>query len=256
MTSSNENKLGVVIPTYKESESIASLIEAILKAEPSARIVVVDDSPNLDTVEAVNRLGLPQARITHREGKGGRGSAVIEGIRQLLGAGCEKILEMDADFSHPPGQIPELLSQARSRELDLLIASRYILGSRILNWPLSRHIFSGASNRLARAVLRIPVADYTNGYRLYSRRAAQIIVDTCGKLGKGFIALSEILVNLYYRGCRIGETPTVFTNRVRGESSLNWAEIRNAIIGLYRISFLVRQLKREQKKNVRLEAGR
>lgn len=238
--------VGVVIPAYKEADNIGNLIREILTFVPEARVAVVDDSPDLDTKDAVERLGLPRVGVTHRGTKGGRGSAVLEGIRQLVEQGCWQILEMDADFSHPPSQIPELLREALERGLDLLVASRYLPKSEIHNWPLSRRAFSKCSNLLARAVLGVPIADYTNGYRVYSLPAARLIGETCGKRGKGFIALSEILVNLHYRGLRVGEVPTVFVNRLRGESSVNFEEIKNAATGLVDIYFLKRRLLRKK----------
>ncbi len=245
-SSSPTNLVGVVIPSYKEADNIGRLIREILTFVPEARIAVVDDSPDLATKDAVERLGLARVTVTHRGAKGGRGSAVLEGIRQLLDQGCSQILEMDADFSHPPSQIPDLLREAGERRFDLLVASRYLPQSEIRNWPLSRRTFSKCSNLLARAVLGVPLADYTNGYRVYSLRAARLIVETCGKEGKGFIALSEILVNLHYRGFRVGEVPTVFVNRMRGESSVNFQEIKNALTGLLNIYFLRRRLLREK----------
>lgn len=247
---SREPKVGIVIPAFREAEGIGALLTEVRKCVPDVEIVVVDDSPDEDTVAAVRSCGFSNVTVTHRKVKGGRGSAVLAGMRQLLDAGCEQIVEMDADFSHPPGQIPALLMQARADKLDLLIASRYAAGSQILNWPLSRRIFSAASNHLARRVLRIPVHDYTNGFRVYSRAAAELIVEECGRMGKGFIALSEILVNLHSRHFTIGETATVFPNRVRGESSLNTAEISSALVGLFRIWLLQRRLRA---RNVRVE---
>lgn len=238
--------LGIVIPAYNEADNIGRLVREILTFAPRARVVVVDDSPDLSTHDAVRALALPQVSVTHRNAKGGRGSAVLEGIRQLLDRGCAPILEMDADFSHPPSQIPDLLREGEERQLDLLVASRYLPGSEIRDWPLSRRWFSRSSNTLARAVLAVPIADYTNGFRLYSLRAARIIRDTCGKEGKGFISLSEILVNLHYRQLRIGETPTIFVNRARGESSVNFEEIKNALTGLAKIWWLKRKLLREK----------
>ena len=137
-----------------------------------------------------------------------------------------------------------MIKQAEEEKLDLLIASRYLRESKILNWPLSRRIFSKCANFLARIVLQVPVHDYTNGFRLYSKSAAVELVQTCGKLGSGFIALSEILVNLYYRKYAIREVSTIFVNRIRGESSLSRKEIWNALMGLKRIYQLKRQLSR------------
>lgn len=239
--------VGVVIPAYNESENIAALVGAVIHELPDARVVVVDDSADDKTAQAVASVQLPNISIIHRQKKDGRGSAVIEGIRQCLAAGCETIIEMDADFSHPPEQLPALVRGLHDRGLDMLVASRYIAGSEIKNWPLSRRIFSRTANLVAKTLLRVPVADYTNGYRAYSRRAAEVIAAHCGKLGKGFIPLSEILTNVYYRGLTVGETPTHFVNRVRGESSLNGTEIKNALVGVFKIYGLKRRLlKRER----------
>jgi dolichol-phosphate mannosyltransferase len=238
--------VGVVVPAYKEADNIAKLVHEILRFAPHARVVVVDDSPDLATKQVVEALGLPNVTVTHRDAKGGRGSAVIEGIRQLVASGCTQIVEMDADFSHPPSQIPELLREAPARGLDMLIGSRYLPRSEIVNWPLSRRVFSKCSNLLARVVLGVPITDYTNGYRVYSLPAAKLVAETCGQKGKGFISLSEILVNLHYRGFRVGEVPTTFVNRLRGESSVNFEEIKNALTGLFDIFFLKRRLRRQR----------
>jgi dolichol-phosphate mannosyltransferase len=241
-------KIGIVIPSYNEAESIGPLILKIREVIPEAEVMVVDDSVDLKTVDAVAALKLSGVTSKHRDQKGGRGSAILLGISLLLEAGCDAIVEMDADFSHPPEQLSEILAKAKSENLDLLIASRYLAASRIVNWPLSRRVFSKASNLLARTLLGVPVHDYTNGYRCYSRRAAELISQTCGKYGKGFISLSEILVNVYYTKkapMKIGEIPTRFVNRVRGESSVDHREIKNALIGLMKIYGLKRQLLRE-----------
>ncbi len=242
-----ESQLGIVIPTYLEGKNITKLISAILAVEPTCSIVIVDDSPDNETVDAVRLLNLSQVKAIHRKEKGGRGSAVIEGIGFLLSTGSQWIIEMDADFSHPPSQLPSLLEAAKSRKLDLLIASRYLPLSKIENWPLSRRIFSKLSNFLARTLLQVPVSDYTNGYRVYSKTGATLVVETCGRLGKGFISLSEILVNIYYRGLRVGEVPTIFTNRIRGQSSLNAKEITNAFLGLFKIMKLKLKLNEKQR---------
>jgi len=243
-------KVGVVIPSYNEHECIAQLVGEIKKFVPDVEVVVVDDSPNEMTADALKPLLNDSTYLIRRKAKGGRGTAVIDGMKFLIGRGAETVVEMDADFSHPPAQIPELVKKASEDQLDLLIASRYLATSQIKNWPVSRHVFSFCSNKLARAVLSVPICDYTNGFRVYSRRAASLIGDTCGRLGTGFIALSEILVNLYYRGYRVGEVPTVFVNRVRGESSLNSGEIRNALRGLVRIHGLKKELLRRTRESV------
>ncbi len=236
--------IGVVVPAFKEHESIVDLVSSVRKSVTDALIVVVDDSPDDKTVEALRTIRGPSLHVIHRTVKGGRGSAVIEGLRYLRSRNVDWAVEMDADFSHPPGQLPQLIEDAKSRKLDLLIASRYLPESQILNWPLTRRAFSLASNQLARFLLNVPISDYTNGYRVYSAKSIDVIVNECGRLGTGFIALSEILVNVYYRGLRVGEIPTKFVNRVRGESSVDSGEIKNALTGLIKIRSLKNRLQR------------
>jgi dolichol-phosphate mannosyltransferase len=236
--------IGVVLPCYNEAENIAALVAAIRGALPEAMIVIVDDSPNLATVRAVDPLRGPAVRVIHRGAKGGRGSAVFEGMRELLGAGCDAIVEMDADFSHAPAQLPELAAALAGA--DMVVGSRYVSGGRIVNWPLPRRIFSRLANALARALFAVPVRDYTGGYRAYSRRAAELVAATCGKAGNGFIPLSEVAVTVHYNGLRIAEVPTTFVNRTRGKSSFSAAEVLEAARGLGRIWALKRRLTRRR----------
>lgn len=237
--------IGVVIPAYNEGENIVALVQAVRNAMPAATIVVVDDSPNDITVQVLRTAAISSLSCIHRTTKGGRGSAVIEGVAYLRGKGCDVVVEMDADFSHPPTQIPALIDHLAKHRLDLVIAARYLPESAIKNWPLSRRIFSKCSNWLTRYLLEVPVSDYTNGFRVYSARACDIITAECGRRGTGFIPLSEILVSIYYRGLSVGEVPTVFVNRVRGESSLNMKEIKNALIGLRKIYQLKKELQKQ-----------
>lgn len=230
--------LGIVIPAYNEKESISQLIVTLLEINLINSIVIVDDSPTDDTAKIVRSFENRGVTLIRRTHKGGRGSAVIEGLRFLTKETSNSIfLEMDADFSHPPAQIPEIAQELVNRNLDTLIASRYLPESQILNWPMSRRIFSKMANFLARIFLNVGITDYTNGYRCYSRRAAELIAAEAGQYGKGFIALSEILVRLKLAHHSIGEVPTKFVNRVRGESSVGWSEISQSLTGLFKITW-------------------
>jgi dolichol-phosphate mannosyltransferase len=244
-------RTGVVVPAYNEAANISALLEAIRVAVPDSLIVVVDDSPDHATVDAVNSAELKDVTVVHRAAKGGRGSAVIEGLRILLREGCERIVEMDADFSHDPSEMPAMLSALDARQLSMVIGSRYLPASRIERWPLSRRLFSRAANIVAATLLRVPIHDYTNGFRVYTLPAARIVAETCGQIGSGFIPLSETLVNLWHRGYAIGEVPSVFVNRARGESSINARELSNAVIGIVKIFFLGRRLMKRQRTEVR-----
>ena len=237
-------KIGIIIPSFNEENSLPDLIREIEAQNTGADICVVDDSPRDAGVLAAKALGFKNLTVIRRGVKGGRGSAILEGIRHFLKSPYDIILEMDADFSHPPSQLAGLIRESREGEIDLLIASRYLKGSAIRNWPLLRRVFSRAANILAGFLLGVPVKDYTNGFRVYSRRAAEVVAATCGNSGKGFIMLSEILVNLYYRNYRVAEVPTVFTNRARGESSVDCREILGAFSGLLKVWGFKRRIKK------------
>jgi dolichol-phosphate mannosyltransferase len=248
---------GVVVPCYREAETIGRLVDALQRLPTCARIVIVDDSPDDQTERAVSRYLRGEAgpvsavgpsspavgRVTyiHRTRKDGRGSAVLAGLEVLAtDETLTAFIEMDADYSHDPAEIAGLV--ATLGRADMVIASRYLPASEIVGWPIGRHVFSAASNRLARRVLGIPLADYTNGFRCYCRRAADIVRRECGHAGRGFISLSETLVNLHCRGLRIVEVPTRFVNRQRGESSLSRREVMSAAIGLVQVARLKRRL--------------
>ena len=116
-----------------------------------------------------------------------------------------------------------------------LISSRYLKDSRIVNWGLQRRVFSSLANKLAKFVLKIPITDYTNGFRIYSKNSIKHIVENCGNIGGGFIILSEILVELYFNNFKIKEVHSTFKNRIRGESSDNLGLIMESFFGLFKV---------------------
>ena len=178
-------------------------------------------------------------KYIYRGKKLGRGSAVLLGMEYALREKKNKIIiEMDADFSHNPTEIKKNIDFFYKKKLNFLIASRYLKKSKILNWPISRHLLSKFSNILARFLLKVPINDYTNGFRFYDRNAALHIIKKCKKSkSSGFILLSEIALELYQNNFKIGETPTVFLNRTRGESKVNFNEIINSFFGLWKLYF-------------------
>ena len=150
---------------------------------------------------------------------------------------------MDADFSHRPSELKKNIKLFKKKNYDLLISSRYLKKSKIINWPISRKIFSKLSNILAQLVLKVNVSDYTNGFRIYSSNAVNIILKKCGKIGDGFIILSEFLLALNINKLRIGETNTIFVNRIRGESSVNFKLIVNSFVGLIKLFIIKKRYK-------------
>jgi dolichol-phosphate mannosyltransferase len=167
----------------------------------------------------------------------GRGNAIIRGVKILMKKNVDIIIEMDADFSHNPKEIRKNLELFKNKKIDLLISSRYLSKSKIINWPLKRKIFSRCANWLARILLNIQITDFTNGFRIYSKNTFKIITKNCGKIGDGFIVLSEIVYEIHRNNLKILETPTKFKNRIRGESSVNTKLIFDSLIGLINLYY-------------------
>lgn len=233
-------KIGVVIPSYNEAATLPGLLRELAELGTGAELCVVDDSPG-EEAAALAELKLPGLTVIRRGGKGGRGSAVLEGLRYFLKGPCDYFVEMDADGSHPAARLPGLLKEAAGKKADLLIASRYLDGSSVGGRPLPRRLLSRAANWLAGLLLGVPVRDYTSGYRVYSRRAAEAAAG-CGSCGSGFIVLAETLVAVYYRGYAVAEAPVAFTEREKGESSVDHKEVLGAFAGLLKVWALKRRL--------------
>ena len=142
---------------------------------------------------------------------------------------------MDADMSHNPFELKRNISYFYKNSLDLLIGSRYLKHSKILNWPYSRRVLSKFSNMLAKILLGVPVNDYTNGFRFYSKPATKMIISKCNKTSGGFIILSEIILLLWSNGFKITEIKSIFKDRTRGESSVNFKLIIESLIGLFKL---------------------
>lgn len=234
--------INIIIPTFNEDENIISLLKDIKKNIPTASISIVDDSKNNNMKKILKKNNFDKKiKYFHRINSRGRGSAVLYGFKQLLKKKSNQIfIEMDADFSHKPSELKKNIRLFKKKKFDLLIASRYLPKSRIVNWPLSRKIFSKLSNILAKAILNIDVKDYTNGFRIYSKKATYLITKKCGKIGDGFIVLSEILLVLNINKLKIHEVSTVFVNRKRGESSVNLRLVLQSFIGLIKL-FLIKK---------------
>ena len=223
-------EIAIIIPAYNEHKNIQKLIKQIRSYIKTPNIVLVDDSSTFKTSNIILKKKI-KVKYYHRKKKAGRGSAVIFGIKKIItNKKIKAFIEMDADFSHSTKEIKRNLNYFFSNNLDMLIASRYLKKSKIINWPLSRRVLSYLANKLARLLLSISVSDYTNGFRIYSRSSAKVIIKKCGKIGDGFIILSEILQEINNKNLKIGEIDSIFINRLRGESSVS---INSFIISLF-----------------------
>tara|TARA_B100000787_G_C16146643_1_gene274565 strand:- start:221 stop:949 length:729 start_codon:yes stop_codon:yes gene_type:complete len=230
------SKINIIIPTYNEDENILALIKEIRKYVPDGKICIVDDS-KIDTINKIlKKNNIRNIIYFHRKNKKGRGSAVIFGFKKLFNKDNNQIfIEMDADFSHRPSELKRNIKLFKKNKSDLLISSRYLKNSKILNWSISRKILSKFSNILAKFILKINITDYTNGFRIYSNNSINLIIKKCGNIGDGFIVLSEILTVIHINNLRINETHSIFLNRVRGESSVNIKLILQSLMGLLKL---------------------
>ena len=238
-------EINIIIPTYNEENNIVKLLKEINKRLSNAKITIVDDS-KINKIEKIlkkEKLG-KNIKYIHRKNSRGRGSAVLFGFKKRLKKNTKQIfIEMDADFSHNPSELKKNIRLFKNKKSDLLIASRYLPQSKIFHWSISRRIFSKSSNILARIILNINITDYTNGFRIYSKEATKLIVKKCGKIGDGFIVLSEILLILNINKFKINEVSSIFVNRVRGESSVNLKLIIQSLLGLIKLFFIKRNYK-------------
>ncbi len=229
--------IGIIIPTFNEKENIIKLSKELLKLYPYSKIFIVDDTKIYNLKKNFKKI--KNVKYIYRKNKKGRGSAVLDGLRVALKNKKIKIfVEMDADFSHRPQELKKNLNKFQKNKLDLLISSRYLKSSKIYNWSLQRRIFSHLANRLAKLLLNVGVSDYTNGYRIYSKKSVKLITKFCGNIGDGFIVLSEILLQIKLNNLKIDETSSIFVNRKRGESSVNLNLVIQSFFGLLKLFIL------------------
>jgi glycosyltransferase involved in cell wall biosynthesis len=225
----------VIVPTYNEAENIRLLVADILSLPEPVDLVVVDDNSPDGTGQIADDLATLHAsvRVVHRPGKQGLGTAYKAGFRYGLERGYDRILTMDADFSHPPGDIPAMIALSRT-EADLVIGSRYVRGGGTHGCTLPRKMLSWGANAFAKTVLGLQAMDCTAGYRCYRRQVLESIkLDAI--LSNGYSFLIEMLYRCQRRGWRVGEVPILFENRRRGASKISRQEILRAMQTVLRL---------------------
>ena len=219
----------IIIPTYNERENLVDLVEAILALhlDPPTWVIVVDDHSPDGTGELADALAVqhPEVQVLHRAGKLGLGTAYTAGFRKALALGAERILTMDADFSHSPAYIPALI--VSSQHNGLSIGSRYVPGGGVQNWGVERQLLSWGANTLARLLLGLKAHDCTAGYRCY-RREVLVTFDFDTIFADGYSYLIELLYRCQQQGFDVGEVPIIFADRRRGASKISKQEIFKA----------------------------
>ena len=219
----------VILPTYNEAENLERLVAAIRERLPEvSRVLVVDDNSPDGTGEIADRLAAehPNVEVLHRARKQGLGPAYIAGFGQALAGGAELIVEMDADFSHDPAYLPQLLRAAE--DADLVIGSRYVPGGGVTEWgPLRRFISRGGS-AYARTALGLDVRDLTGGFKVIRREVLETIdLDAIDSLGYAFQV--EVTYRAIRAGFRVVEIPIVFRDRREGSSKMTKAIVAEAM---------------------------
>ena len=224
----------VIIPTYNERANIPVLVSGLMK-HANVRVLVVDDNSPDGTGEVAEALGREypgRVAVLHRTSNRGFGRSYIDGMKRALAEPVDVICQMDADLSHDPAQLPDLLAAAG--QADMVIGSRYIPGGQILNWPLKRHVLSRFANTYIRTVTRVSAHDCTSGYRCWKRSAlAALPLDEF--FSDGYSFLVEMLFVAHRRGCRIAEVPITFVERREGESKVSRAVLIESAITPWRL---------------------
>lgn len=218
-------RIWLVIPTYNEAENVAPVVRAVAAemariAPGEHRILIVDDNSPDGTGRLADELALelPVLEVLHRSDKGGLGRAYIAGFQHALAGGAELVVEMDADFSHDPRYLQELIAAAD--DADLVLGSRYVPGGAVRNWSLMRKLISRGGSMYARLVLGIKVRDLTGGFKCIRRNVLEAIdLDTLR--ADGYVFQIEVTYRAISAGFKVTEVPILFVDRTTGSSKMS-----------------------------------
>jgi dolichol-phosphate mannosyltransferase len=221
----------VILPTYNEAENLVEIAAAILAALPAATLLVVDDGSPDGTGEIADGLAAadPRVRVLHRAAKAGLGRAYLAGFRVALDGGAERVIQMDADWSHDPTATPSLLAPLVAGTADLVIGSRYTPGGQVVDWGIFRRVVSRGGSLFARVVLGLPANDLTGGFKAW-RAATLAAVDFGGVHAGGYVFQVEMTYRAQRGGARIREVPITFRDRRVGQSKMSRRIIVEALV--------------------------
>ncbi|MBM9510343.1 polyprenol monophosphomannose synthase [Actinacidiphila acididurans] len=222
-------KVLVIIPTYNEAENIQPIVKRVRASVPDAHVLIADDNSPDGTGKLADELAISDDHIhvMHRKGKEGLGAAYLAGFRYGLDEGYGVLVEMDADGSHQPEELPRLLTALKSA--DLVLGSRWIPGGRVVNWPTSRRLLSRGGSTYSRLMLSVPIRDVTGGYRAFRRETLEGIgMEEVASAGYCF------QVDLAWRAVKAGfhviEVPITFVERELGNSKMSRAIVGEALL--------------------------
>jgi dolichol-phosphate mannosyltransferase len=226
----------VIIPTYNEKENIRPIIELVLSQAANLELLVVDDNSPDGTAAIVKEMAQadPRVHLLSRAGKLGLGTAYIAGFKWGLAQGYAHLIEMDADFSHDPREIPNMLKAIQ--QADLVLGSRYIDGVRVVNWPLSRLFLSKGASYYVRIITGLPIHDPTGGFKCFRRKVLETIkLDEVRSNGYAFQI--EMTHKAWMMGFRVREIPITFADRYAGQSKMSGHIVREALWMVWSLAF-------------------
>ena len=225
---STPERVLVVIPTYNEADNVEPILRRLLDANPDVEALVVDDGSPDGTGKLADEIAAedPRVHVLHRESKAGLGAAYIAGFQWALDRDYDAIVEMDADGSHAPEQLPRLLGALA--DADLVLGARWVKGGSVENWPRSREVLSRGANIYARVALGIHLHDSTAGFRAY-RRAVLETLDLDEIASQGYCFQIDLALRTVAAGFRVVEVPITFAERERGVSKMSTDIIAEAL---------------------------
>jgi dolichol-phosphate mannosyltransferase len=217
----------VVIPTYNEADNVKIIVDRVRRAVPQVDILIADDNSPDGTGRIADELtaGDERVHVLHRPGKQGLGAAYVAGFGWAREHGYEAVVEMDADGSHAPEELPRLLDALS--EADAVLGSRYVPGGTVVNWPTSRMLISRSGNLYVRMALGMPFRDATGGYRAYRMPVLdKMEIDSVSS--QGYCFQVDLAWRAYRQGFRVTEVPITFADRERGASKMSQSIVREA----------------------------
>lgn len=227
----------VIIPTYNEIENISAIIDAVMGQPKPLDVLVVDDgSPDGTAGEVRRKMSQYPDRVflEERSGKLGLGTAYIHGFKWALARGYDYFIEMDADFSHNPDDLPRLYGECKDKDADVCIGSRYVTGVNVVNWPMGRVLMSYFASAYVRFITRMTLRDSTAGFVCYTRKVLEAInLDSIEF--KGYAFQIEMKFKAFKKQFRIVELPIIFINRQLGTSKMNGSIFGEAVFGVIKL---------------------
>ena len=222
------DKIVVLIPTFNEHENISPIVARLRAAVPEADVLVLDDNSPDGTGAVADRLavGDAQVRVLHRTSKEGLGAAYLAGFDWALERGYDVLVEMDADGSHQPEQLPSLL--AALANADVALGSRWVPGGSVVNWPMHRKALSRGGNLYVRALLGMPIGDATGGFRAY-RASGLLSLDLQDVASLGYCFQVDLVWRVILAGLTVVEVPITFVERTIGDSKMSHAIVKESL---------------------------